>query len=70
MEVSNRINDLKVFFAYWSYLGNITRHYNYLRLRGKQFKKLVAEEMYYGLTFPHAKQCETIDNELKTYFIA
>ena len=36
----------------------------------KTIRTLVAEEIYYGFIFLHAKQCKIIHDESATYFIA
>ena len=58
---------LRSVFVYLSYLNIINHHHNYLSVRNIQ--SLVAEEIYYGLIFPHSKQCKTIHDELKTYLL-
>ena len=58
----------RLIFVYLSYLRNKTHCHNYERMECT-IRTLVAKEMYYRLTFPHAKQYKTIHNELTIKYL-
>ena len=53
----------RVVFIKSSYLSTKIHHHNYLRMRNT-VQTLVADKMYYGFMFHHAKQYKTIHYEL------
>ena len=66
--MGSNIECLKVIFVYLLYLSTIIHLFD---SKKKTIQTLLAEEMYHGLIFPHAKQCKVIHYELMTtYFIA
>ena len=47
-------------------MSTLIHSYIYLSLINT-IQTLTAEEMYYGISFPRAKQCKTIHDELTTF---